>query len=335
MKKILVLGGTGAMGIYLVPELIRMGHAVDVVSLDERVSDDPNLRYITADAMDNDFLEKILKNGYSGIVDFMIYKTPQFRARYELLLNNTDHYIYLSSYRVYADSPVITETSPRLLDVSGDQEYLATEDYSLIKARGEDILAASSFDNYTMIRPAITFSSFRYQLVTLEANVFVDRMYKGKTVLLPEAAMDVQATMSWAGDVAKMIARLLFKKHTMKERYTLATAEHQTWGEVAGYYREIGGLKPLWVDTETYLKMHSGSETIDPHKRWQLDYDRLFNRVVDNRKILEATGMKQSELMKVKDGLAYELSRLPKGYVWPESKSNDMMDAYLAERGMV
>ena len=209
------------------------------------------------------------------------------------------------------------------------------EDYSLIKARGEDILTSSSFDNYTMIRPAITFSSFRYQLVTLEANVVVDRMTKGKTILLPEAALEVQATMSWAGDVAKMIAKLLFKKHAMKESYTLATAEHQTWGEVAGYYREIGGLKILPVDTETYLKMHSGSETIDRHCRWQLDYDRLFDRVVDNRKILEATGMKQSELMKVKDGLAYELSRLPKGYVWPASKTNDMMDAYLAERGIV
>lgn len=335
MKKILVLGGTGAMGIYLIPELVRMGYAVDVVSLDEMASPDPALCYIKANAMDVNYIEGLLKNGYDGIVDFMIYKTPQFKERYRLFLDNTDHYIYLSSYRIYADSPVITETSPRLLDVSDNQEYLSTEDYSLFKARGEDILTASDYDNYTMIRPAITFSSFRYQLVTLEANVFIDRMFKGRTVLLPEAALDVQATMSWAGDVAKMIARLLFTKHAMKEAYTLATAEHQSWGEVAGYYREIGGLKILPVDTETYLKMHTGSEQIDRHCHWQLDYDRLFNRVVDNRKILDAVGMKQSELMKVKDGLRMELSRLPKGYVWPASRTSDMMDAYLTERGMV
>ena len=30
MKKILVLGGTGAMGVYLVPKLIERGYAVDV-----------------------------------------------------------------------------------------------------------------------------------------------------------------------------------------------------------------------------------------------------------------------------------------------------------------
>ena len=34
MKKVLVLGASGAMGRYVVPELARMGYAVDAVSLD-------------------------------------------------------------------------------------------------------------------------------------------------------------------------------------------------------------------------------------------------------------------------------------------------------------
>ena len=34
MKKVLVLGATGAMGMYLVPELVSMGYQVDAVSLD-------------------------------------------------------------------------------------------------------------------------------------------------------------------------------------------------------------------------------------------------------------------------------------------------------------
>lgn len=36
MKKILVLGATGAMGVYLVPELVKNSWMVDAVSLDER-----------------------------------------------------------------------------------------------------------------------------------------------------------------------------------------------------------------------------------------------------------------------------------------------------------
>ena len=35
MKKILVLGGTGAMATYLVPKLAERGYSVDVVSIDD------------------------------------------------------------------------------------------------------------------------------------------------------------------------------------------------------------------------------------------------------------------------------------------------------------
>ena len=42
-KKVLVPGGTGAMGVYLVPELLKMGYKVDVVSLDDRESDNESL----------------------------------------------------------------------------------------------------------------------------------------------------------------------------------------------------------------------------------------------------------------------------------------------------
>ena len=37
MKKVLVLGSTGAMGRYLVPELVKLGYAVTGVSLDNAV----------------------------------------------------------------------------------------------------------------------------------------------------------------------------------------------------------------------------------------------------------------------------------------------------------
>lgn len=43
MKKVLLLGGTGAMGIYLTPYLLDMGYKVDVVSLDEKTSDNAAL----------------------------------------------------------------------------------------------------------------------------------------------------------------------------------------------------------------------------------------------------------------------------------------------------
>ena len=114
-KKILVLGATGAMGVYLIPELLNMGYMVDGVSVDDIKSDNIDLRYIKADATDIGFLSILLQNKYDGIVDFMIYPDKKkFETYMKLFLDNTKHYIYLSTYRVYAESEVISEKSPRI-----------------------------------------------------------------------------------------------------------------------------------------------------------------------------------------------------------------------------
>ena len=315
------------MGGYLVPELAAMGYQVDVVSLDQVESKDPRITYTQANAKDDSFLEGLLQNGYDAIVDFLIYSTAEFRRRHAMMLSHTEHYIFLSTYRVYADSTPLTEDSPRLLNVSEDKAFLATEDYALFKARQEDILRASDFDNWTIVRPAITYSKFRFQLVTLEANTVVYRAKKGLPVLLPQEAMPVQATMSWAGDVAKMIARLVLNPLAFKETYNVATAEHRTWEEIANYYREIIGLEYQTVDIDTYLSFFGASRASGPG--YQLLYDRCFNRVVDNSKVLGITGLRQSELMPLRAGLEKELSALPEEIPWTGSAISERMDAYL------
>jgi nucleoside-diphosphate-sugar epimerase len=314
--KVLVLGGTGAMGVYLVPELAGMGYEVKVISWDDVVSDNPLISYVKADGKDIGYLQELLKEKFDGIIDFLMYPAEQFKERYELLLQNTSHYFYLSSYRIYDGVEVpITEESPRLLDNSKDRDFLATDDYALFKARGEDTLRNSKYNNWTIVRPAITYSKLRYQLVTLEAPVVIARAMKGLPVVLPEKALSVQATMSWAGDVAKMFAGLLFNPKAYREAFTLATAEHQTWKEIAEYYREIIGLKYVAASTEDYLEIMGAS----PRFGYQLAYDRLFQRIVDNSKVLLATGLKQEDFMPLKKGLKMELSALPKDIVWPDA----------------
>lgn len=330
IKKVLVLGGTGAMGVYLVPALSKRGYHIDVVSLDDVASTDPNVTYIQANAMDDDVLRTLLRNGYDGIVDFMIYSNPQFRVRLPLFAAHTKHYIFLSTYRVYAGEIPITERSPRLLDVATDDApYLARaeEEYSLYKAMQEDMLRTSDYRNWSIVRPAITYSKRRFQLVTLEANVVVWRALNHKRVVLPRAARDVQATMSWAGDVADMIAAILFNDRALCETYTVATAEHHTWGEIADYYRELIGLEVEWVDTEAYLSTLGSGDLA----RYQLIYDRLLDRVVDNSKILSLSGKKQEQLMPLKEGLRRELANIKPDTFVPSPAINRRQDDYFAD----
>lgn len=327
-KKVLVLGATGAMGKYLIPYLSQMGYAVDAVSLDKVTTDLPGVRYIQTNAKEIPTLDRMLAERYDGIVDFMIYNTAELPTYLPKFLQGiTDHYIYLASYRVYDNKEIpIRETSPRLLDASEDVLLRNSDDYSIYKARGENIVRSFPKDRWTIIRPAITYSLMRYQLVILEAPNTVGRAFAGKTVVLPEEARDVQGTMSWAGDVAMMIARLLFNDKARGETFTVSTAEHRSWGEIADYYKEICGLKALWVPKTDFYSIFGTSNGT----RWQLEYDRLFTRIIDNSKVLAATGMKQEELRPLFDGLKYEISRCPRNIDWPNCQP---MDDYLAAKG--
>jgi len=256
-----------------------------------------------------------------------------FSRYYKLFLDNTDHYIYLSSCRVYADEEVpVKETSPRLLDVSTDERLLTSHDYPVLKAEDEDLLWSTDYNNFTIVRPATTFSEMRYQLVTLEAKNTVGRARKGKKVVLPIQAKDKPATLCWGGDVAKMIARLMFKPETMREAYNVCSSESRTWGEIAEYYRDFCGLEAVWVDKEDYLKIIDPNMPIE--KRWQLEYARLFRRITDNSKMLAVTGLKQEEFMTLYDALKMMIAAVPENYEFPETQVGIRMDAYLKEHNL-
>ena len=340
MKKSLVLGGTGAMGRYAVPELLRLGFFVDVVALDEPDFTHENMTSTIANAMDDAWLEETLTKTRSDVIlDFMSYKLPQFEARVQLFLDNTDQYMFLSSCRVYANEEIpVKETSPRLLDVSKNEEYLklGENEYSLFKALEEDLLVKSGKKNWTIILPATTYSTGRAQLVTLEAGTFVYRALQGQPVVLPIQAKDKPATLSWAGDVGVMIARLAGKEEALGERFITSTAEHLTWGEIAEFYRELLGLKYEWVDKEEYLKIMSKTpDKISPFVRYQLEYARMFDRITDNSKILSITGMKQEELMTFYDAMKMELAKINLDNIRVDAIRagvNERMDAYFAAR---
>lgn len=327
-KKVLVLGGTGAMGRYVVPELLKNGYTVDAVTLESKISDNVNLRYLKCNAKESKTLDKLLENNYNGIIDFMSYSSTEFESLYQKFLENTDHYIFLSTCRVFADAPPITENSPRLLDVSKDKDFLSTDDYALRKAKEENLLRNSTYKNWTIVRPATTYSTGRFQLVTLEAETVIHRMQCSKTVVLPEAAMDCQATLSWGGDVGVMIARILFNKKTMRESYNVATAEHHSWREIADMYHKIVPFKYITVSVEDYLDIIAEGAN---WAKYQLIYARMFQRITDNSKILSLTGMSQNDLMPLEKGLRfeYENSKNIDFSIYATDYRNTRMDAYL------
>lgn len=280
--KVLVLGGTGAMGVHLVRYLADAGHDVHVTSR-SRNGRKGNINFIQGNAHESVFLNRILNEHWDGIVDFMVYSTEQFKARYEQLLKSTSHYLYLSSSRVYANSDVpLTENSPRLLDTCNDQSYLATDEYALTKARQEDILFNSPYKNWTIIRPYITYDTERLQLGVLEKEDWLYRAVHGRSVVLAKEILTAQTTMTSGRDVAKAMAALLGNVSAQGEAFHITTDENISWQQVANIYKETLQAQEIELNiveqnTADFLVWRTG--------KYQVIYDRLYNRVFDNSKI--------------------------------------------------
>ena len=280
---VLVLGGTGAMGTHLVGLLAERGHNVTVSSRKIRESTN-NITYVCGNAHDEYFLNNLLNHSWDIIVDFMVYRTSDFEKRVNDLLGATKQYIYLSSARVYANiDTIITENSLRLLDISDDRNYLATDEYALSKARQENILKESQKKNWTIIRPYITYDKTRLQLGFLEKEAWLYRALKGRTIVFSKNIAKKITTLAYGLDVAKAILAVLNNIEAYGSTFHITGNDHQKWeGILQAYVLVIQkhlGYKPkcILIDEEQTLKMHSNI--------YQIKYDRMFNRVFDNTKI--------------------------------------------------
>ncbi|MBQ3396294.1 MAG: NAD-dependent epimerase/dehydratase family protein [Synergistaceae bacterium] len=299
--KVLVSGGTGAMGNYLVKILADKGISVDVTTRQKRDSHIENVKYIQGDAHEISFMRPLMENGnYDSVIDFMIYNTNQFSERYEYLTGLTGHYVFFSSSRVYAasDSP-IKETSPRLLDVSTDKKYLETDEYALTKARQENILMNGRASNWTIIRPYITYSNERLQLGVYEKERWLYRVIQGRPAVFSRDIAERFTTMTYGYDVAGAIAELAVNKNAFSQAYHITGDEALMWREIAEIYSEVFAQV-----TGHEMKIEYIDHALEDTAQWK--YDRLYNRIFDNSKIKSA--VKDFRPLSIREGLTKCLS---------------------------
>ncbi len=283
-KKVLLLGGTGALGAHLRDILAGQGFEVWVTSRRAH-ADTEHIRYLQLDAMDFGAFKKLMASRWDAIVDFMIYPPKTFEARLDVFLKQTDQYVSLSSARVYADADrePLVEDSPRLLDTVKDADYLKTNEYALAKARDENILRAKgAAKNWTIIRPYVTFSEERLQLGTLEKEQWLKRALEGKPIVFSRDIAEKMTTLTYGRDVARGMAAVIGRKEACGETYHITSPKQIRWSEVLDIYvkvlTDVLGTAPKVVLTKKSVQLQTPG-------RYQVKYDRAFNRRFDNAKI--------------------------------------------------
>lgn len=309
-KRVLLIAGGGTLGTYTAKELLSLGCFVDVLCPEDKISDNDRLRYFKG-LGNREVLEEIFsKNRYDGIVNFIHYKNvDEYKAIHPFLISNTEHLIFLSSYRVYAnEEQPITESSPRIFDVTDNADYFTEEDYSCPKALAENYLRGERMgEPWTIVRPVISFSKWRMDLHMYSRNDLLEN----DTFTLPVHAKDLHAGIDWAGNSGKLIARLLFNPRTFGNTYTVSSAQNLTWGEVADIYTEILGIKIEWVDESVFLE--NNTRLLTNPSKWVYNYDRKYDRLIDNSAILSVTGLSAEDFVSISEGIRIELDNIKEG----------------------
>lgn len=289
--RVLVLGGTGAMGKALVNLLLQYGHQVTVTSRSSnngKTQFGNKLTFLKGDAHDENFLSGALSVHWDVIVDFMVYSTGEFKNRLSMLLNATNQYFFLSSARVYADHPLITERSARLLETCDDEEYIKTDEYALAKARQENLLLESGVKNWTVIRPYITFSEDRLQLGTFEKEDWLYRALKGRSIVFSKDVASKYTTLTYGEDVAKGIVSLMGNCDATGKIFHVVSETPVLWQDVLDIYLKVLSKKGiysnvLWIEDSRVLSEIMGNQ-------YQVNFDRLYNRKFVSLKIKKYTG---------------------------------------------
>lgn len=308
--KILILGGTGAIGTPLIA-ILRQNQDIQIcVTSRSEHSSEENVQYLKADVLNQSELENILmRNHWDAVIDFMIYSESVFRQRIGLLLKSTDQYFFLSSATEYSDlDEIITEKTPRLLDVTTDKELLAVKPYPINKALCENILRQTGLTNWTIVRPYITFNSNRLQLGCYEKELWLWRCLNGGEVLFSKDIAQQYTTFTFAKDVAFAISKLIGNDKAFGEDFTITTNQSLKWNEILDIYKMVLlrerniKMRVKWTDESLNLRFRQG--------QWHAKYDRLYNRRFNNAKLMGI--LPDLKFTEVKKGLEHCLTEFLK-----------------------
>tara|TARA_B100001059_G_C17702635_1_gene510963 strand:- start:56 stop:1036 length:981 start_codon:yes stop_codon:yes gene_type:complete len=196
MKKIIIIGGAGYVGVMLAKELLKQNYEVTIFDLliygKDVFQNHPKLKIIKGDIRDITLLEKnipghdalihlaCISNDPSFELDPKLGKSINFDSFEPLVAisknNNIKRFIYASSSSVYGvkDKP----------DVNEKDSCEPITDYSKFKLKCEKILLDNNSENFTtsIIRPATVCGYSPRQRLDLVVNILTNLAYHTRKI---------------------------------------------------------------------------------------------------------------------------------------------------------
>lgn len=292
--RIVVIGGCGHIGSYLVPKLVKAGYAVVSISrgLSKPYKEDAAWGEVEQVALDRrretqgEFERKIAALNADVVIDLINFSLESTKAMVQALeKTNLSHYIYCSS--IWAHGRATT------LPVIEDQPKFPLDEYGIEKAKSENFLHALYRQNgfpETVIMPG-QISGPGWVIINPAGNHdyrMFDKIRHGEEIALPNLGMETLHHVH-ADDVAQVFFNAVTHRNAaLGESFHAVGAESITLlGYAQALYRYFGQKEnikllpwnewcdytkdPEYIDKTYYHIARSGYYSIEKGKRL-IDY---------------------------------------------------------------
>ncbi|PSC76107.1 Chloroplast stem-loop binding of 41 kDa chloroplastic [Micractinium conductrix] len=232
-KKILMLGGTRFIGVYLARQLIEAGHEVTLLTRGKkpvtyRIPDDTDesferfassVKHIACDRTDAEAMKAALSNkGFEVVYDINGREADEAATVLDAV-GPIEQYIFCSSAGVYKKS----DQMPHREEDEGDfksrhKGKLFTED--LLEKRGV---------NWTSVRPVYIYGPLNYNPVE---EFFFHRIKAGRPICVPGSGMQV-TQLGHVKDLATAFVKILGNPKAARQVYNVAGERYVTFDGIA------------------------------------------------------------------------------------------------------
>ena len=285
---VLIIGGTGLISTAITRQAAAAGHDVTVFTRGRTDADLPeSVDRITGDRTDRDALERARDAASLGcVIDMVGFDPADVETAIEVFAGHVDQYVFCSTVDVYhrpVETMPIRERAAREPPVS---------EYGADKAACEDRL----FDAYqsdgfpaTVIRPWHTYGEGGDLIDTLSSAAYVDRLRKGKPILVHGDGTSVWGPCH-RDDVAAAFVAAIGNQEAVGEAYHATATDPLTWNQ---YHRRAAAAldapEPDLVHVPTDALRAAVPDRVSP----LVDHFR-FSTVFDTRKAERDLGFRQT-----------------------------------------
>lgn len=277
--KVLIVGGSGTIGLGLTKESVARGYETYVLSrgnFNNRIPEECHV--ITADCRNQMIMEEVLKDlEFDVVVGGLVFTLPQLKADIKLYAGRCRHYVFVSTAGVYhrdgTDRALTEEDGYGCKEWQYNRNKIECEKY--LKKNADNLPFA-----YTIIRPTVTYGDYRIPFTVINRKNQYDlirRIRDGKPIV---ACDNVKMAIAHLDDFSNGTVSLFMNEKAYGNAYHIADDEVSRWEDVISAIETYCGKKAdiLHLPADQLLNL-------DYRQYVELRYNKSISLVLSNEKI--------------------------------------------------